>query len=100
MKKLAIKTSVVLLAALLALTGCSSGSNPSDKSSEKSASEKILVVGRGGDTVTLDPAQSTEDESNRVTEEVVETLVTYKKGPPICLLCWPRAGRFHPISCR
>lgn len=80
MKKLAIKTSVVLLAALLALTGCSSGSNPSDKSSEKSASEKILVVGRGGDTVTLDPAQSTEDESNRVTEEVVETLVTYKKG--------------------
>ncbi|MFM1653844.1 ABC transporter substrate-binding protein [Brevibacillus sp. B_LB10_24] len=83
MKKYHKPVLAAILSAMVMLAGCSSSNAPGDSAAAgqgQTQGEKILVIGRGGDTVTLDPAQSSDDETNRVTEEVVETLVTYKKG--------------------
>ncbi len=40
---------------------------------------KTLIVGRGGDSVGLDPIRVTDGESFKVTENIMETLVFYKK---------------------
>src|SRR5699024_12201713 len=40
---------------------------------------KTLIYGRGADSPQLDPALVTDGESFRVTENVMETLVEYKK---------------------
>ncbi|MFP3392799.1 ABC transporter substrate-binding protein [Brevibacillus sp. SIMBA_040] len=83
MKTYRKRIAVAVLSTLVLLSGCASNNSASDSSGQsqaQSGAEKMLIIGRGGDTVTLDPAQSTDDETNRVTEEVVETLVTYQKG--------------------
>ncbi len=41
------------------------------------AGEQVLVVGRGSDAITLDPANATDGESARVTVNLYETLVEY-----------------------
>src|SRR6056297_2263262 len=40
----------------------------------------ILVFGRGGDSVGLDPIQVTDGESFKVTQQIYDTLVDYKPG--------------------
>ena len=44
------------------------------------AANDTLVFGRGGDSVTLDPALSTDSESFNVTDHIYETLVRFKNG--------------------
>ncbi|MBO8164135.1 MAG: ABC transporter substrate-binding protein [Brevibacillus sp.] len=44
-----------------------------------SSGPKQLIYGRGADTKTLDPIRETDGETFRVTENIYETLVTYKE---------------------
>ncbi|WP_019119981.1 ABC transporter substrate-binding protein [Brevibacillus massiliensis] len=85
-----------MLALALALAGCSGsqqaaqpsdnqGGQPEQKQPQQPAEtgktgEKVLIYGRGGDTVSLDPATIDDGESARVTENIMETLVEYADG--------------------
>lgn len=44
------------------------------------ALSKVLIFGRGGDSVNLDPAGVTDGESLNVTDNIFDNLVTYKAG--------------------
>ncbi|ELK40726.1 ABC transporter substrate-binding protein [Brevibacillus agri] len=84
----AAMTSLLALAMLLA--GCS-GSQTTQAPAEQPKTEtpatsapepaktgpKQLIVGRGGDTVGLDPIAQTDGESFKVTENIFDTLVGY-----------------------
>ncbi|WP_290590415.1 ABC transporter substrate-binding protein [Alicyclobacillus sp.] len=74
-------------ALMLALAGCGNASAPSAGNAANgtsgggtSSGSKTLVFGRGGDSVKLDPADVTDGESFRVTQQIYETLVDYKPG--------------------
>ncbi|PPA85661.1 ABC transporter substrate-binding protein [Brevibacillus laterosporus] len=77
-----------IMAFSVALTGCGGNTNDAAKQGETKTAEtkkedkkggKTLIVGRGGDSVGLDPITITDGESARVTENIMETLVKYKK---------------------
>jgi peptide/nickel transport system substrate-binding protein len=67
------------------IIGCSSGesveSNGGDKNTSKpssnSSQSNTLVFGRGGDSVSLDPAVVTDMESEKPAQNILETLVAY-----------------------
>ncbi|PLR76020.1 ABC transporter substrate-binding protein [Bacillus sp. V3-13] len=67
----------------LALAGCnsqSSGDNkPNDAGTgdEKDSANDTLIFGRGGDSVSLDPAIVTDGESFKVTKNIFETLIEF-----------------------
>jgi len=70
---------VALLILLLVLTACS-GKDDEKADSEgdsKSNVPQVLVFGRGGDSVSLDPAIVTDGESAKVTINIFETLVNF-----------------------
>ena len=80
MKKKSIWSLLMLLTLALILAACNSsdGDNDKDKDDDKVSSEpKILVFGRGGDSVSLDPAIVTDGESFKVTQNVFETLLNF-----------------------
>jgi peptide/nickel transport system substrate-binding protein len=85
-KKISLALTTSLLSGLLVLAGCGSSTGPSSNaqgsggSGTGSGGQKTLIFGRSGDSVTLDPSGSTDDESNMVDQEIYETLVTYKPG--------------------
>lgn len=70
----------------LALAGCGGGSTetttdtttPTDEAVVKE--KETLVFGRGGDSVSLDPANVTDGESLNVTTNVFDTLIDYQEG--------------------
>lgn len=77
-----------LLALSLALTGCGGApkaeeaAKPADQkpaAEQPAAGGKQLIVGRGGDSVGLDPVTVTDGESFKVTENIFNTLVTYEE---------------------
>lgn len=75
-KKLWSLAVLVMFVLSTILAACSSDGG--EKSGEKESSEpKILVFGRGGDSVFLDPAAATDGESFKVTKNVFETLVNF-----------------------
>lgn len=74
------------LIALLFLAACSSENENSEGNgddgntegnSESSGEPKVLIFGRGGDSVNLDPISVTDGESFKVTQNVFETLVNF-----------------------
>lgn len=79
-----------LLALSLALAGCG-GAQQAQKPTETPqpaatgqpaaapSGPKQLIVGRGGDTVGLDPITVTDGESFKVTENIFDTLVSYEE---------------------
>ncbi|MEK3989002.1 ABC transporter substrate-binding protein [Robertmurraya sp. FSL R5-0851] len=80
------RTSLMFLAFILmlslALVGCSKNTaNESSSEGEGSGNEEAavdtLVFGRGGDSVSLDPATATDGESFKVTKNVFETLIEF-----------------------
>jgi peptide/nickel transport system substrate-binding protein len=81
MKKKSIWSLLMLLTLVFILAACNSssdGDNDKDKDDDKVSSEpKILVFGRGGDSVSLDPAIVTDGESFKVTQNVFETLLNF-----------------------
>jgi peptide/nickel transport system substrate-binding protein len=79
-KKLWSLALLLMLVLSTILAACSSGSSDGDKGEDKggdSAEPKILVFGRGGDSVSLDPARATDGESFKVTQNVFETLLNF-----------------------
>ncbi len=76
----------LLLVLSVFLAACSGGENTAeeptetnDDSAEETAEEvpQVLVFGRGGDSVSLDPAIVTDGESYKVTENIFETLLNF-----------------------
>lgn len=73
MKKLMYLVLGMALILSLALTGCGS-----QTTTDQPAVENTLIVGRGGDSALLDPANTTDGETMRVTCNIFDTLVAYK----------------------
>lgn len=51
--------------------------NNEEGTNEESGEPKVLIFGRGGDSVSLDPIAVTDGESFKVTQNVFETLVNF-----------------------
>ena len=51
--------------------------NNEEGTTEESGEPKVLIFGRGGDSVSLDPIAVTDGESFKVTQNVFETLVNF-----------------------
>ncbi|WP_148358362.1 ABC transporter substrate-binding protein [Peribacillus simplex] len=69
-----------ILALSLALAGCSSSTSKEKDEGKGGTSEAkggVLIYGKGGDAVGLDPAIVTDGESFIVTQQIFETLVKY-----------------------
>jgi peptide/nickel transport system substrate-binding protein len=79
MKKAFLWFVLVTMVLSIALTGCNSKkeSTAGTGSKEESSKPQVLVFGRGGDAVSLDPAIVTDGESIKVTENIFDTLVDY-----------------------
>ncbi|MFD2610913.1 ABC transporter substrate-binding protein [Paenibacillus gansuensis] len=96
MKKWVHSGAAMVLAAMLVFTGCSNNNNApaaeNGGTKENTAAETpatddtaskgqdTLIVARGGDSASLDPAIVTDGESLKVTEQMFEGLLTYKAG--------------------
>lgn len=90
MKKRGFGTAISgLLTLALVLTGCGGNSvspktegqatqQPQTETVSKSKNNTI-IVGRGGDSVSLDPVAESDGESHKITENIFETLVGYEK---------------------
>lgn len=78
---------IFLLVALvfsLSLTGCGgteeTAAPPDNNQQPAPPKDKVLVFGRGGDSVSLDPANVTDGESLNVTTNIYDTLIDYAEG--------------------
>ncbi|PLR96940.1 ABC transporter substrate-binding protein [Bacillus sp. T33-2] len=72
---------VSILAISLFLVGCSGSSDQSSGEGEapkdNGPKKDTLVYGRGGDSASLDPITTTEGETFKITENIMETLLQY-----------------------
>ena len=84
---------VLMLCTVVVLAGCSGskgnsnndakGTEPGEKTETNNpsqASQDTLIVGRGGDSASLDPAIVTDGESLKITHQVFDSLLEYKEG--------------------
>lgn len=75
--------SALMLTTAIGLTACGGGDKAQETAGkpEKAQEQKggTLIFARGGDSTTLDPQNTTEGEATRVTENIYDTLVQYKK---------------------
>lgn len=92
---------ILTLAFSLALAGCASENGSEQKPDEtketgdgekkedakkEQSKPKVLIFARGGDSVSLDPATTTDGETSRVTRQIFESLLefdadSFKVGP-------------------
>jgi peptide/nickel transport system substrate-binding protein len=79
-KKIWITLLALMLALSMALVGCGKSEKTSSGEKGKSSSQDTLVYGRGGDSVSLDPATVTDGESLKVTKNIFDTLLDYNDG--------------------
>ncbi|TCS83077.1 ABC transporter substrate-binding protein [Tepidibacillus fermentans] len=74
----------ILFLLSIALTGCGGSKETATSNGDQGKSntnvQSTLVFGRGGDSVSLDPANVTDGESLNVTQNIFDTLVAYKEG--------------------
>lgn len=75
MRKSYLLLFVITMAVFFVLNGCSS--SQSSNGNTKGGSQETLVIGRGGDSVYLDPALPTDGESFKVTRNIFENLVNF-----------------------
>lgn len=96
MKKWSSLALAVTLGAVLMLSGCGGNNNAStestaggntaataapDSSPDSAAtSQDTLILGRGGDSASLDPAIVTDGESLKIAHQVFDSLLEYKPG--------------------
>lgn len=82
-KKITFLAFLMLLLVSTVLYGCNSDSDKSSESKDEtggegeSTEEKVLIFGRGGDSVSLDPITVTDGESFKVTKNIFDTLVNF-----------------------
>ena len=91
-KKALLILFAVVLAFSLLFVGCKAEEEAAEAASEKEAEETkepeeegpksggVLVFGRGGDSVGLDPARETDGESFYATTQIFDNLVEFKNG--------------------
>ena len=84
MKKKSFWSLLMLLTLVFVLAACNSSDNDDDTDDgsstdddKASSTPQVLVFGRGGDSVSLDPAIVTDGESFKVTQNVFETLLNF-----------------------
>ncbi|KJS73616.1 MAG: peptide ABC transporter substrate-binding protein [Desulfotomaculum sp. BICA1-6] len=78
-KRFILFCTVALMAIAMLVTGCGGSSdNANEGTPGAGKAENILVWGRGGDSVGLDPSMITDGESGKVTINVFDTLVEYE----------------------
>jgi len=77
-----MKKILVLLVVLLAVTGMAFAAGGGEKGGSSGAAKSggVLVFGRAGDSVGLDPGRETDGESFYVADNVYETLTKFKPG--------------------
>lgn len=96
MKKWSSLALAVTLGAVLTLSGCGGNNNASTESTAGSnaaataapesspdsaaTSQDTLILGRGGDSASLDPAIVTDGESLKIAHQVFDSLLEYKPG--------------------
>ncbi|HEY4977385.1 MAG TPA: hypothetical protein VII05_08615, partial [Gaiellaceae bacterium] len=73
MRKKIVLLSLVAVAVVVVLTACGSSGN-------KSSSGKTFVFASSADPVLLDPALVSDGESLRITNQIFESLVSFKPG--------------------
>ncbi|GAA0831824.1 ABC transporter substrate-binding protein [Bifidobacterium pullorum subsp. gallinarum] len=84
---------VLMLCTVVALAGCSgsksSGNNgaagtdtgeTTEPNNPSQSTQDTLIVGRGGDSSSLDPSIVTDGESLKITHQVFDSLLEYKEG--------------------
>jgi ABC-type transport system substrate-binding protein len=71
---------LALLVILLSFIAISNFALHSNASAATPRAGGVLVYGRGGDSVSLDPARETDGESLNVCDNIFETLVRFKAG--------------------
>lgn len=83
---------MLMLGIVAALVGCSSGNSGTSANEEPSpgqqaeadpsapSAQDTLIVGRGGDSASLDPAIVTDGESLKIGHQVFDSLLEYKEG--------------------
>ena len=82
-KKIMSIAFLMLLLISTVLYGCSGGSEEGSEGNGEtggegeSGEEKVLIFGRGGDSVSLDPITVTDGESFKVTKNIFDTLVNF-----------------------
>ncbi len=82
-KKIMSLAFLMLLLISTVLYGCSGGSEEGSEGNGEtggegeSGEEKVLIFGRGGDSVSLDPITVTDGESFKVTKNIFDTLVNF-----------------------
>lgn len=74
------KSSIALFASFLAAGTVFVGWTLATQHASAASGGKTLIFGRGGDSVSLDPANVTDGESFRVTRQIYETLLDTKPG--------------------
>ncbi|EIT84660.1 family 5 extracellular solute-binding protein [Fictibacillus macauensis ZFHKF-1] len=80
MKKSLFALVAFILILSLGLAGCNSSKTSSDGNGKKGGDGGgVMIYGKGGDAVGLDPAHETDGESFIVTEQIFEPLLSYKK---------------------
>ncbi len=65
---------VLIFTMSVSLTGCGGSKETSG------TGQNTLIYGRGGDSVSLDPANVTDGESIKVTKNIYDTLIDYQDG--------------------
>ncbi|WP_442602264.1 ABC transporter substrate-binding protein [Paenibacillus sp. KN14-4R] len=78
MKKWKIVALSVVMVMSTVLTACSGTGTGTGSSS--GGKQSTIIVGRGGDTASLDVAIVTDGESSKVAQQITETLLRYKEG--------------------
>jgi peptide/nickel transport system substrate-binding protein len=77
-KKETTALTAAALSLAIILSGC--GSSTGNNTAGTTSNGKTLVYARGGDSVSLDPANATDGESFSVTRQIYETLIDDKPG--------------------
>lgn len=81
------KKILYILIVLITITSMLGGCAPSSGSKQGGGGGGTLIVGRGGDSVFLDPAAATDGESWRVAGEILDTL-TKLEGTSTKIIPW------------
>ncbi|WP_202080733.1 ABC transporter substrate-binding protein [Caldalkalibacillus salinus] len=85
MKKRIFMLLMLTLALSLVLVACGeeTGTTPDESdndegNNEETSGDKTLIFARGGDSVSLDPATTTDGETSRVTRQIFESLLEFE----------------------
>jgi peptide/nickel transport system substrate-binding protein len=92
-KLMVIAIALLAVASLVLVAGC--GTKTGEPKAKKGG---VLVFGRSGDAVGLDPARETDGESFYIADNVYETLTEFAPGSTDLVPGSPNRGRHQPTA--